>query len=323
MVYFDIVLFHRGHFGYIDGEMRYVGGEKLTIGDNDSDFWSVFEADEKVRRLGDDDVAAMWYKDPSIANMSIGLRMFLEDSDALEMVRIAQLRGHVELFVVHDDYPEEGFPEIGYIDVGGGPAREDDGAVLGAGQNEEPAAEADPPNGGNGEGGAGANGEGGTVIEEGEGVAANGEGEAVITAGGAVYEEVDGGGVNENEEGVGVDAAPSGEKEGNDDVGPNLNREGAGANQGGEASVSDVVENEIDGSDDEDSDDAEYVPSCDEAESVDDVQFTDSEEEFDLEDNFFGVETGKGKKGADDKGKGVVNEDFNDIGEDSEDLEGV
>ncbi|MED6210090.1 hypothetical protein PIB30_060865 [Stylosanthes scabra] len=90
MVYFDIALYHRGYFGYVDGVMRYVGGEKLTIEDNDSDFWSVFEAEEQIRRLGDDDVAALWYKDLAIENMSIGLRMFLNDRDALAMVKIAQ-----------------------------------------------------------------------------------------------------------------------------------------------------------------------------------------------------------------------------------------
>ncbi|MED6216220.1 hypothetical protein PIB30_005482, partial [Stylosanthes scabra] len=110
--------------------MRYVGGEKLTIEDNDSDFWSVFEADEQIRRLGDDDVAAMWYKDPAIENMSIGLRMFLNDRDALAMVRIAVQEGMWNSLLSMKMTLKKGFSEIGYIDVWGGPAREDDDAAF-------------------------------------------------------------------------------------------------------------------------------------------------------------------------------------------------
>ncbi|MED6198242.1 hypothetical protein PIB30_064297 [Stylosanthes scabra] len=249
MVYFDIELYHRGYFGHVDGVMRYIGGVKLVIGDNDSDFWSVFEADEQVRRLGDDDVAALWYKDPSIHNMSIGLRMFLNDEDAIEMVRIAQLRGSVELFVVHDQDPEEGFPEIGYIDVGGDPAGKDKANV----QNEEGVGEEAVPNGGNGEVGT-ANGEGECADEGGEGGDADGDGEA-----------------------VGEDAAPIGENEVNEAVRANL--ETATANE--------------------------------------EVWKT-----FDLDDNFFGEETGTGNKAADRKGKGVMNEEFNDDGEDNDEMEG-
>ncbi|MED6219662.1 hypothetical protein PIB30_037888 [Stylosanthes scabra] len=52
MVYFDIKLYDRGYFGYVDGVMRYVGGRELTIVDNDSDFWSIYVAEEQLRRLG-------------------------------------------------------------------------------------------------------------------------------------------------------------------------------------------------------------------------------------------------------------------------------
>ncbi|MED6144031.1 hypothetical protein PIB30_011533 [Stylosanthes scabra] len=246
MIYFDIALYHRGYFGYVDGVMRYVEGEKLMIEDNDSDFWSVYEVDKQVRRLGDDDFAALWYKDPSIHNMSIGLRMFLNGKDALAMVRISQLRGHVELFVGHDEYPEEEFPEIGYIDVRCGPAGED---------------EADPPNGQNE-----ANIQNEEVVGE-DAVPNGGNGEVRVANG-------EGGAANENEEVVGEDAAPIGEKEVNEEVGPNV--EEAAANEEGEASKANVVENEeVDGDGDEDSDDAEYVPSCQDADSVDDIQFTD------------------------------------------------
>ncbi|MED6120886.1 hypothetical protein PIB30_025040 [Stylosanthes scabra] len=258
MVYFDIDLYHRGYFGHVDGVMRYIGGETLVIGDNDSDFWSVFEADEQVRRLGDDDVAALWYKDPTIHNMLIGLRMFLNDEDAIEMVRIAQLRRHVELFVVHDQDPEEGFPEIGYIDVGGDPAGEDEGNV----QNEGGVGEEAAPNGGDGEVGA-TNVEGGNANEE------------------DIMDDA-----IETNEAVGEAAAPI-DEEVNEEVEPN-NVEQAAATEEGEASEQTILDNE------ENSEDAEYVPSCDNADSVDDVQFTDSEEEFDLDDNFFGSFVGHG-----------------------------
>ncbi|MED6143706.1 hypothetical protein PIB30_008347 [Stylosanthes scabra] len=161
MVYFNIKLYHKGYFGFVDGVMRYKGQE-LIIEDNDSDFWSVYEAEEQLRRLGheDDDISAMWYKDPAVEDYSVGLRQFVKDADALKMVRIGVERGHVELFVVHEDAPEEGFPEIGYIDVPGdppgengepgvevGPTVEAD-ADLNAGneQTEEGAVEEDVPN---------------------------------------------------------------------------------------------------------------------------------------------------------------------------------
>ncbi|MED6211744.1 hypothetical protein PIB30_076586 [Stylosanthes scabra] len=103
------------------GGMWYVGGEELIIEENDSDFWCIFVAEEQIVRLGHDrsDIAALWYKDPAIEDLSLGLMMFLDDKNALKMCRIAAERGHVEMFVVHQDGPEEGFPEIGYIDVGG------------------------------------------------------------------------------------------------------------------------------------------------------------------------------------------------------------
>ncbi|MED6115360.1 hypothetical protein PIB30_089699 [Stylosanthes scabra] len=148
MVYFNITLYHKGYFGYIEGTMRYIC-KVLTIVDNDSDFWS-FEAAEQLCRLGheDGDVAAMWYKDPAIQDYSIGLRMFLDNADALDIVRIGVERGHVELFVVHKDAPGEGFPEIGYVDVGGDPQRENDDTEGEVGPNEEPTV-ADGANGQN------------------------------------------------------------------------------------------------------------------------------------------------------------------------------
>ncbi|MED6125435.1 hypothetical protein PIB30_068487 [Stylosanthes scabra] len=181
--------------------MRYIGGEKLVIGVNDSDFWSVFEADEQVRRLGDDDVAALWYKDPTIHNMSIELRMFLNDEDALEMVRIAQLRGHVELFVVHNQDPKKGSPKLDTSMSGV--------IRLEKMRNEGGVGEDAAPNGGDGIVGA-VNVEGGAANEEGEMDDAN-----------------------ESEEAVGEDAAPINE-EVNEEVEPN-NIEKAAATEEGEA----------------------------------------------------------------------------------------
>ncbi|MED6177679.1 hypothetical protein PIB30_100428 [Stylosanthes scabra] len=47
MVYFDIKLYHKGYFGYKNGKMRYFG-EELLVGDFDSDFWCVFEAEDQL-----------------------------------------------------------------------------------------------------------------------------------------------------------------------------------------------------------------------------------------------------------------------------------
>ncbi|MED6153533.1 hypothetical protein PIB30_102907, partial [Stylosanthes scabra] len=142
MVYFDIKVYHKGYFGYENGAMRYIG-EELTIGDYDSDFWCVYEAEEHLNRFGypKSDIAAMWYKDPAVHDYSIGLRMFLDDDDALEMCRITAQRGHVELFVVHESGPEEGFPEIGYVDVGGDLGGGNDDDDYGDGEDGDPNAE--------------------------------------------------------------------------------------------------------------------------------------------------------------------------------------
>ncbi|MED6191189.1 hypothetical protein PIB30_113703, partial [Stylosanthes scabra] len=117
MVFFNIKVYYRGWIGHVDGIMRYVGGNEVIVEDNDSDFWCVYEAEEQLSRFGvdKDDIAAMWYKDPQVAQYEIGLMCFDSDRAALDMVRIAQQSGYVELFVVHEG-DQEGFPEIGYID---------------------------------------------------------------------------------------------------------------------------------------------------------------------------------------------------------------
>ncbi|MED6127026.1 hypothetical protein PIB30_084113 [Stylosanthes scabra] len=263
------------------GVMRYVGGEELTIADADTDFWSMFEADEQVRRLGDEDVAALWYKDPAIEDFSIGLRMLLNDKDALDMARIAEQRRNVELFVVHEDNPEEGFPEIGYIDVGGVLAREADDAPFEGGQNAKDGAEANLP---------------------------NGQDEANI----------------QNEEVVGEDAAPNDENGdgGAEEVVPL----GENENENGNAGGAEVGPNVEEGAGNEDAaphEEGQVAAEPNVVQNEEDVAgFTDSEEELDVDDNFFGGQTDAGKKGADQKGKGVVNEEFQDDGEDSDEIEG-
>ncbi|MED6116123.1 hypothetical protein PIB30_097125 [Stylosanthes scabra] len=281
MVYFNIKLYQKGYFGFVDGVMRYKGQE-LIIEDNDSDFWSVYEAEEQLRRLGyeDDDFSAMWYKDQAVEDYSVGLRQFVKDANALEMVRIGVERGHVELFVVHEDAPEEGFPEIGYIDVPGDPPGENSepgvevgpnveaGADLNAGngQAEEGAVEEDVPNDEN------------VGLDVEEVAPAVGLGSAVQEASteeaaqNVHAEEVDGEGVKSMQ--CGDDEVPVGGEQ----------PHGVEGNNAGHDASSD------------DSEDAEYVPSGEEADNADDIHFTDSEEDLDIGDNFFGVEEDAGKK---------------------------
>ncbi|RYR05098.1 hypothetical protein Ahy_B06g084953 [Arachis hypogaea] len=67
----------------------------------------------------------------------------------------------------------------------------------------------------------------------------------------------------------------------------------------------------VESNSDDDSDDTEFIPSDLEIDSADDIQFTDSEEEYDDESGF---EELRGATDSDrvDKGKGVVNGDFSD-----------
>ncbi|MED6216659.1 hypothetical protein PIB30_009545 [Stylosanthes scabra] len=309
--------------------MRYKGQE-LIIEDNDSDFWSVYEAEEQLRRLGheDDDISAMWYKDPAVEDYSIGLRQFVTDADALEMVRIGVERGHVELFVVHEDAPKEGFPEIGYIDVHGDPP----------GKNGEPGLEVGP------------NVEAGADLNAGNGQAEEGAVEEDVPNNENVVPDVEevapavgigGDGVEVGVE-VGVDEGVAGEaglgsadqEASNEEAAQNVHAEevdGEGVESmhcgddevagGGEQPH--VVEGNNAGHDasSDDSEDAEYVPSGEEADNADDIHFTDSEEDLDISDNFFGVEEDAGNNVV-DKGKIVLNEDFEEEGEDSDEAEG-
>ncbi|MED6110473.1 hypothetical protein PIB30_043225 [Stylosanthes scabra] len=299
MVLFDINLFHKGTFEYVDGHMHYVGGKKTVIMENNSDFWSVFEAHEQLKRFGywGVNIAALWYKDPQANNLEVALMQFTNDADALDMVRIGELRGSVDLFVVHETGLDvEGFPAIGWIDVGGeGPVENAEAGEDGGGGNV------------NGNNGAVENDVDDGVAAEndvGNGVAAEND----VDDGVAAENEVSDGG--ETEGGVGQDSSEhleSGE----------VDSDGA-----------EEVHGEADGSVDDDTEEFDYVPSEKNSDNADDVQFTDSEEDFDLDDNGFGIgEGGLGSgggnenvSGAADKGKGKLNEDFsNDEG--SEELE--
>ncbi|MED6193915.1 hypothetical protein PIB30_023580 [Stylosanthes scabra] len=75
----------------------------------------------------------MWYKDSEYKDLATGLREFRNDRDTLDMVRLAKERGSVELYVVHNNREEEGFSEIGYVDVGG----DEGGGHVGCGEEGE------------------------------------------------------------------------------------------------------------------------------------------------------------------------------------------
>ncbi|MED6212657.1 hypothetical protein PIB30_085597 [Stylosanthes scabra] len=353
MVYFDIKLYHGGYFGYEEGAMCYIGGEIVTIEDTDSDFWCVFEALEQLTRFryAKDNIAAMRYKDPTVNQFEIGLMMFDSDRAALDMVAVAEDRGYVELLIVHDG-EQEGFPEIGYIDVGGirrgkmapmvvtklppnGENEVVDGnnvvqnAEVDGGPAEEVANEAaEGENEGTNNGREGTSGV--REVSEGENQPRNEEVEAALGekelpkdwVESAVSEAVDGS--DEGQAAEGVDEGEQGD-------------EGDGVE---EHHLEQEVQNHVVPGANDDSTDGDYVPSEEdtdsaddemftnsegeqvETDSADDIIFTDSESELDLEDNFFGVETNRGENGVADKRKKVVNEDFsNDDGEDSKELE--
>ncbi|MED6222211.1 hypothetical protein PIB30_062172 [Stylosanthes scabra] len=211
--------------------------------------------------------------------------MFLNDADALEMVRIGVERGYVELFAVHDDVPKYGFPEIGYVDVPGDPPGENVGPGREVEQNDEGGAEADVANGQNEEG----------VVEADVPNDENGGGDVEEAA--PVVE-------------IGEEAVEEGDEEGVEEA---ISEEaGAGAGSVVEAESNEEASH---------NDHAKEVVGEEEVDSVEDIHFTDSEEDLDLGDNFFGVQIEAGDTGV-DKGKTVLNEDFEEKGEDSDELEG-
>ncbi|MED6168057.1 hypothetical protein PIB30_008407 [Stylosanthes scabra] len=306
MVLFDINLFHKGTFEYVDGHMHYVGGKKTVIVENDR----------------------LWYKDSQANNLEVALMQFTNDADALDMVKIGELRGSVDLFVVHESGLDvEGFLAIGWIDVGGN--EDGDG---GGNASEGPVKNAEVGEDG---GGGNVNGNDGAAENDvDDGVAAEND----VGNGVAAKNDVDEGVAAENDVGNGV-AAENNVDEGvtaENEVSDGGETEGVVGQDSSEHLESGEVDSdgveevhgEADSSVDDDTEKSDYVPSEENSNSADDVQFTDSEEDFDLDDNSFGIgegELGSGGgnenvRGAADKGKGKLNEDFsNDEG--SEELE--
>ncbi|MED6169761.1 hypothetical protein PIB30_024277 [Stylosanthes scabra] len=115
MAVFDKALFHKGYFGYEDGNIKYMGGDKLIIEEQDNDFWSVFEAEEQLRSLGNrvENISTLWYKDPEVEELEVGMTQFVNDRDVVNMVNLGLARGCIELYVVYEGYDQEGFPKIG------------------------------------------------------------------------------------------------------------------------------------------------------------------------------------------------------------------
>ncbi|MED6132229.1 hypothetical protein PIB30_017306 [Stylosanthes scabra] len=278
-----------GWFGHVDGIMKYKNGEKTIVVGQDGDFWSVYEAQEYLRHLDVDDkyVSAMWYKDSLEEDFSVGLMQFENDRDALEMVRIGELRGYVELYVVHTGREPEGFPEIGYIDVGGKRGWRRKKVLL------MPMGAMRDLLGGKGDDAAAIGGDG--VVEEGVATEGGEEEEGVAEEGNGASAEgdVDGEGVTVAEEGATI-------PEEEDSVDP------------------------LAGVGEEDSEESKYVPSKEVSDSANDIHFTDSDEVDDLDDGWFG-ESGRGSNEAEpSKGKRVLNQDFYEDDEaDNDDLRGA
>ncbi|RYR13047.1 hypothetical protein Ahy_B04g070247 [Arachis hypogaea] len=121
MSLFNMRVHHGGAFGYENGVLKYLKGQSTVVEDIDGDRWSVFEAYEELRQLGylKSTIAALWYKDPTGDDYESQLKLLTGDTEAIEMCTIAWRRGFVDLFVVHEVGDAEGFPEVGFLDVGG------------------------------------------------------------------------------------------------------------------------------------------------------------------------------------------------------------
>ncbi|MED6185724.1 hypothetical protein PIB30_059750 [Stylosanthes scabra] len=183
---------------------------------------------------------------------------------------------------MHEGWDDEGFPEIGYIDVGGDP-------LGGAGNAAEEEAGLDVVNAE-----AGQN-VGGPTVEEGAAPGEevpNNEVEEVVVAEGEVQSEQVEVALGEGEETNGQSDAAIGEVEI-----PNDGVAGLGEQESRAEEESDGLGEHKDLNDDQnhevvdedgDSEDSEYVPSGGDTDSADDVHFTDSEEELDFDDSFFG-----------------------------------
>ncbi|QHN94907.1 hypothetical protein HN51_042759 [Arachis hypogaea] len=121
MEYFKLKVYHGGWFSYDKGPLQYVGGETTIIEDIDCDRWSLFEAYAELKQFGyvEENISALWYKDPMDENIKKNIKLFQGDADAIAICKIAELREYVELFVVHKVEKENILPKAGYKDVGG------------------------------------------------------------------------------------------------------------------------------------------------------------------------------------------------------------
>ncbi|MED6173905.1 hypothetical protein PIB30_064081 [Stylosanthes scabra] len=299
MAFFDITLFHKGYFGYEDGHMKYMGGEKLIVQEQDSDLWSVFEVEEQLRRLGNrvEDIATLWYKDPEVEQLEVGLTQFANDRDAINMVNLGLTRGSVELYVVYEGYDDEGIPEIGWMDVGGG----------GVGMTRE-----------------------GIMLMKMRllgimllgvmllgimmrlmvllGVMLLGIMMRLMVLMGTMLLEIMKILLRTKKRVLGL-------------INSRIRVWIRVRIRRWIRSKSN--EEDIDTDDGEDSDDGEYIPEEEVTDSADDIHFTDSDDELDLNDNGFGGEGLPAENANADKGKRVVNDDFHgDDGEECDDMEG-
>ncbi|RYR48072.1 hypothetical protein Ahy_A07g034068 [Arachis hypogaea] len=120
MGYFKVKVYHEGWFTYKNGPLEYVAGETTVIEEIDGDRWSVFEAYAELKQLGyvEENIPSLWFKDPVVEDMEKNLKLLKTDVDSIKICRIAELRDHVELYVIHKVQDEEMFPDDGYIDVG-------------------------------------------------------------------------------------------------------------------------------------------------------------------------------------------------------------
>ncbi|RYR56678.1 hypothetical protein Ahy_A05g022363 [Arachis hypogaea] len=118
---FNLSVYYGGRFGYDNGTLEYIEGERTVIEDIDMDCWSVFEAYVEVGQFGytKEKISGFWYKDPSSEWLEKDLKLIDGDRDAIEMCKIAGKRHHVGLYVVHKIEDAEEFPEVGFLDVGG------------------------------------------------------------------------------------------------------------------------------------------------------------------------------------------------------------
>ncbi|QHO43634.1 uncharacterized protein DS421_5g164370 [Arachis hypogaea] len=142
---FNLSVYYGGRFGYDNGTLEYIEGERTVIEDIDMDCWSVFEAYVEVGQFGytKEKISGFWYKDPSSEWLEKDLKLIDGDRDAIEMCKIAGKRHHVGLYVVHKIEDAEEFPEVGFLDVGG---QSEQGQEAQRGNDEEKLDEGDKLN---------------------------------------------------------------------------------------------------------------------------------------------------------------------------------